>query len=194
MRTTSVIQHANAITFIVYCVYWIISTICIRTDTVVFLAQRIHPVPPCGDGVVLPRAVVVGVQAVHPVQLLAVVPARLFVAVRGAAAELQAGGVVFHPLDDRPVRIAVCLDHLPHAAEVVTVVVEEREVVLGGDGGVFRGLAVTLVEQVPVNASVLHRERAAEQVVRGVRGQDLRRCQFPRAAYGDGDVRHRRRL
>ena len=49
----------------------------------------------------------------HPVQLLAVVPARLFVAVRPAVTELRARGVVFHPLDDSPVRIAVGLDHCP---------------------------------------------------------------------------------
>ena len=166
----------------------------IRTHAVVFLAQRIHPVPPCGDGVVLPCAVVVGTQPVHLVQFLSVVPSRLHVAVRGVVAELQAGGVVFHPLHDRPVRIAVCLDHLPDAAEVVTVEVVEREGVLNGDGGVFRGLAVALVEQVLVDTPVPHSKGTPEQVVRGVRSQNLRRCQFPRAAYGDSDVRHRREV
>ena len=73
-------------------------------------------------------------------------------------------------------------------------VVVEREGVLGGVGGVFRGLAVALFEQVLVEVPVLQRERAAEQVVGGVRGQYLRRCQLPGRAYGDGDVRHRREV
>ena len=175
-------------------IHRIIPAIRIRADVVVLLAQRVHPVPARGDGVVLPCAVVVGVQAVHLVQFLAVVPLRLHVAVRRVVAELQAGGVVFHPLHDRPVRIAVCLDHLPHAAEVVTVEVVEREGVLNGDGGVFRGLAVALVELVPVNAPVPQRKDAAEQVVRGVRGQYFRRRQFPGRTDGDGDVRHRREV
>ena len=146
------------------------------------------------DGVVLPRPVVIGVQAVHLVQFLAVVPVRLHVAVRRVVAELQAGGVVFHPLHDRPLGAAVCLDHLPHASEVVTVEVVGCEAVLNGVGGVFRGLAVSLVEQVPVNAAVPHRKGTAEQVVGGVGAQYLRRCQFPGRADGDGDVRHRREV
>ena len=72
------------------------------------------------------------------------------------------------------------------------VVIVEREAVLAGVEGAPHGLAVALVEQVPVDATVPQRERTAEQVVRGVRGQYLRRCQFPGRACGDGDVRHRR--
>jgi len=45
--------------------YRIPITIRIRADGIVFLAQRVHPVPPCGDRVVLPGPIVVGVQPVR---------------------------------------------------------------------------------------------------------------------------------
>ena len=48
-------------------------TIRIRTDGVVFLTQRVHPVPPADKGVILPCTVVVGVQTMRGVKLLAVV-------------------------------------------------------------------------------------------------------------------------
>ena len=82
----------------------------------IFLCQRIHPVPAGCDGVVLASTVVVGIQAVHAVQLLAAVPAGLIVAVRGAVAELRPEGVVVHPLDDLPALRAVVLRHLPDVA------------------------------------------------------------------------------
>ena len=167
-------------------------TIRIRTHAVVLLAERVHPVPPCGDGVVLPRPVVIGVQAVHLVQFLSVVPSRLHVAVRDVVAELQAGGIVVHLLHNGSLVGAFRLDNLTHAAEVVTVVVVEREAVLAGVEGALHGLAVALLELVLVDAPVPHSKGTPEQVVRGIRSQYLRRCQFPRAAYWDGDVRHRR--
>ena len=77
---------------------------------------------------------------------------------------------------------------------MVTVVIVEREAVLTGVEGAPYRLAVALLELVLVNAPVPQRERAAEQVVRGVCGQNLRRCQFPGHAYGDGDVRYRREV
>ena len=73
---------------------------------------------------------------------------------------------------------------------MVTVEVVEREVVLGGVGGVFRGLAVSLVEEVPVDAPVAHGEHAAEQVVRGVGGEDLRWSQLPRLPHGHEGAVH----
>ena len=104
----------------------------IWTYTIVLLAERIHPVPPAEDWVILPCAVVVGVQPVHLVEFLAVVLTGLHVAGRGAVAELSPERVVVHRLDDRPVRGAVGLDHLADIAEVVTVIVVEVEVVLAG--------------------------------------------------------------
>ena len=74
------------------------------------------------------------------------------------------------------------------------VVIVEREAVLAGVEGAPHGLAVALVEQVLVKAPVPQREHAAQQVVRGVCSQYLRCRQLPRAAYGDGDVRHRRQV
>ncbi len=167
-------------------------TIRIGADAVVLLTQRIHPVPAGGDGIVLACAVVVGVQAVHAVVLLAAVPAGLIVAVRGAVAELRPEGVVVHPLDDPPALRAVVLRHLPDVAQVVAVVVEEGEAVLRG---VAPGrLAVALPKLVLVDAPVLKRQTAAEQIVGGVRILNLRGCQLPAAACGHADVRHRREV
>ena len=168
--------------------------VCIRAHAVVLLAQRIHPVPACGDGIVLPCAVVVGVEAVHPVQFLAVILALLHVAGRGAVAELRAKGVVVHRLDDRPVRGAVGLDYLADAAEMVLVIVVEKEVVLAVVAGVLLRLAVALPELELVDAPVPQREASPEEVVRGVRAQNLRGGKLPEAADGDGDVRDRRQV
>ena len=88
----------------------------IRADVVVLLAERIHPVPPADYRVVLPRSVVVGVQAVHLIVFLAIVPARLHVAVRDGVAELQAGGIVVHLLHNGSLVGAFRLNHLPDAA------------------------------------------------------------------------------
>ena len=129
----------------------------------------------------------------HPVELLAVVFVILHLAVRGAVAELRSGRIVVHALDDASLA-AVCLDHLTDAAEVVAVVVVEGEVVLAGVVGELCRLAVALVEPVLVDAPVLHGEAPPEEVVRGVRAQDLRGSQFPDAADGDGDVGHRRQV
>ena len=65
--------------------------------------------------------------------------------------------------------ITVRLPHLTDVPQVVTVVVEEREVVLAVVAAVLPCLAVALVEQVLVDSSVPQCESTAEQVVRGVR-------------------------
>ena len=108
-------------------------------------------------------------------------------------AELRAERVVVQALDDASLA-AVCLDHLADAAEMVAVVVVEGEVVLAGFADVLCRLAVALVELVLVDATVPHREAAAEEVVRGVRVQDFRGEEFPGAADGDADVRDRRQV
>ena len=48
-------------------------TIRIRTDGIVFLTQWVYSVPSADKGVILPCAVVVGVQAMRGVELLTVV-------------------------------------------------------------------------------------------------------------------------
>jgi len=53
----------------------------IRTDGVVFLTQRVHPVPPADKGIILSCTVVVGIQAMCGVKLLAVVFVGLLVRV-----------------------------------------------------------------------------------------------------------------
>jgi len=120
---------------------------------------------------------------VHLVELLAVVPAGLDVAVRSAVAEPRPEGIVVHRLDYRPVLAARGLRHLADVAEVVAVVVVEGEVVLTGIADLCR-LTVALVELVLVDAPVLQREKAAEEVVRGVRKLYLRGGQLPTAANG----------
>ena len=59
---------------------------------------------------------------------------------------------------------------------MVAVVVVAKEVVLAGVSGIFHCLAVALVEQVLVDAPVPQSEAPPEEVVRGVRAQDLRRA------------------
>ena len=167
-------------------------TIRIRVDAVVFLAQRIHPIPSAQHRVVLPCPIVVGVQSVHSDQFLAVVPARLHVAVRGAVAELRAEWIVVHRLYDRPVCGAAGLDDLAYVAEMVAVVVVEIDVVLAGVAGILHRLAVALLELELVDAPVPQREATPEEVVRGVRAQDLRGSKLPGAADGYGDVRDSR--
>jgi len=88
--------------------------------------------------------------------------------------------------------ITVRLPHLTDVAQVVTVVIAEREVVLAVVAVVLPCLAVALLEQVLVDSSVPQCESTAEQVVRGVRIKYLRGEELPRAADGDADVRHRR--
>ncbi len=58
---------------LVYIHYRVIRTIRIRTDGVIFLAQRVYPVPAADKGVILPSTVVVGIQAMRGVKLLTVV-------------------------------------------------------------------------------------------------------------------------
>ena len=133
-------------------------TIMIRTDIVVLLAERIHSVPMCGDRVILPCAVVVGVQSVHPVELLAVVLVGLDAGVRRrAVAELSPERIVVHLLDDAADTAAVGFRHLTDVAEVVTVIVAERELVLAGIIDVALRLAVAFLELVFVDASVPQR-------------------------------------
>ena len=127
----------------------------------------------------------------HHVQLLAVVLVGLDAGVRRrAVAELSPEGVVVHRLDDAADTAAVGFRHLTDVAEVVTVVVAERELVLAGIIDVALRLAVAFLELVFVDASVPQREAAAEQVVRGVGVLYLIGCQLPRAADRDADVRH----
>ena len=128
----------------------------------------------------------------HPVELLAVVPAGLEIVVRGAVAELRAERIVVHALHDIARVADAALDHLADVAEMVTVVIVEDEVVLAVVVRVSFRLAVALVELVLVDATVLQCQDAAEEVVRGVRKLYLRGGQLPTAAYGDADVRHRR--
>ena len=68
---------------------------------------------------------------------------------------------------------------------MVAVVVVEAEVVLGGIAAICRCLAVALLELELVDAPVPQSETPPEEVVRGVRAQDLRRGELPRAADGD---------
>ena len=137
-------------------------TIHIRTHVIVFLAQRVHPVPACGDRVILTCAVVVGVKAVHAVQLLAVVLVRLHVGIHhGFRVGVRgAEGVVVRHLPHR----AAGIHHLAVVAQVVLVVVEELEGVGRGIHGSRLGIAA--VEEVAVYQAVLHHEASAEQVLR----------------------------
>ena len=106
--------------------------------------------------------------------------------------ELRAERVVVHALKEDSLVASCRLDHLADAAQMVAVVVAERDVVLAGVAWICRRLAVALLELELVDAPVPQSEAAAKEVVRGVRAQDLRREEFPGAADGDGDVRHRR--
>ena len=163
----------------------IIHTIRIRTNIIILLRQRVNPVPTCSDGIILPRPVVVGVQAVHPVELLAVVPAGLEIVVRGAVAELRAERIVVHALHDIARVADTALDHLADVAEMVTVVIVEDEVVLAVVVRVSFRLAVALVELESVDAPVPQREPATEEAVHGVSAQYLPRGKLPGAADGD---------
>ena len=69
-------------------------TIRIRTNTIVLLAQRVHPVPPSKDGVILACTVVVGVQTMHQVQFLAVVLVGLDILVIAGVSNNATKGVV----------------------------------------------------------------------------------------------------
>ena len=127
----------------------------------------------------------------HPVELLAVVPAGLEIVVRGAVAELRAERIVVHALHDIARVADAALDHLADVAEMVTVVIVEDEVVLAVVVRVSFRLAVALVELEPVDAPVPQREPATEKVVHRVSAQYLRRGELPGAADGDADVRNR---
>ena len=129
--------------------YRIISAICIRTDIIVLLAERVNAGPHGYAGHVIPSgAEVVHVQAVQPVQLLA----REAEGVRGAAGQqggvlhshLAAEGVVVDSLPDA----VVAADHHPRAAQMVGDVV-----VSAGRGAV--GI------QVHIAASELPQQRCA---------------------------------
>ena len=99
--------------------------------------------------------------------------------------ELRAERIVIHALKEDSLVASSCLDHLADAAEMVTVVVVEGEVVLAGVAWICRRLAVALLELELVDAPVPQSEAAAKEVVRGVRAQDLRRGKLPGAADGD---------
>ena len=162
-------------------------TVRIRTNAIALLAERIHPVPACGDGVVLPCSVVVGVQPVHRLQFLAVV----LVTLQGGIHHCRrvgvgcAEGVVVRHLQHP----AVGIHHLADVAQVVAVVVVEREAVCRVAHA--RRLRVAPVEEYHVRQVVLHREHAPEQVVAvgdahylPVGGPRRLHAEFPR------DVRH----
>ncbi len=108
--------------------------------------------------------------------------------------ELRAERVVVHRLEDRPLVAASRLDYLADVAEVVPVIVLERDVVLAGVAAICSCLAVALLELQLVDAAVPQREASAQEVVRGVRAQDLRGEELPDAADGNSDVRHRREV
>ena len=116
----------------------------------------------------------------------------LHVAVIRATAQLRPEGIVIHPLDDGPVAAAWRRGHLADVAEMVAVVVMEGDVVLVGIVGVLFRLAVAPLELVLVQPPVPQREAPPEEVVRGVRAQDLGGEKLPGAADGDADVRYRR--
>ena len=128
----------------------------------------------------------------HPVELLAVVPAGLEIVVRGAVAELRAERIVVHALHDIARVADAALDHLADVAEMVTVVIVEDEVVLAVVVRVSFRLAVALVELESVDAPVPQREPATEEAVHGVSAQYLPRGKLPGAADGDADVQNRR--
>ena len=97
----------------------------------------------------LAGTVVVGVQAVHTVKFLAVVLVRLVVGIDGGVRIRRAEGIVVRDLAD----IAVGIHHLTDTAEVVLVVVEERELV--GRRTRNRCLGVAAVEEVYVNPALM---------------------------------------
>ena len=100
----------------------------IRSNTGIFLTQRIHRREP--EAVIHPRAIVVGIQTVHLVELLAVELVWLVVG-RLDSRIVEVGGtegiVVRHLLD-----IAAGIHHLAVVTEVILVVEVEGEVVGGG--------------------------------------------------------------
>ena len=74
-------------------------------------------------------------------------------------AELRTERIVAHPLDDGSIIASSFLDHLADAAQMVPVIVVEREFVLAEVADVLRRLAVALVRHVEVIVShgdVLH--------------------------------------
>ena len=164
----------------------IIRAVRIRTDAVVLLAQGIEAVPSCKDGVVLAGTVVVGVQAIHVVELLTVVLILLEIGAQDhrlqRVHELAAEGVVVHALLHRARRG----HRLTHRAQMVLVLVVERELVRRAAG---RRLGVAAVEEVLVDLAVPHHQAAAQQVVRRVRALDLRRLQLHLLPDRTGDVR-----
>ena len=99
--------------------------------------------------------------------------------------ELRAERIVIHALKEDSLVASSCLDHLADIAEMVAVVVVEGEVVLAGIATICRCLAVALLELELVDAPVPQSEAPPEEVVRGVRAQDLRRGKLPGAADGD---------
>ena len=101
----------------------------------------------------LAGTVVVGVQSVHPVEFLAVVLVRLVVGIDGGVRIRCTEGIVVRNLAD----IAVGIHHLTDTAKVVSVVVEEREVV--GRRTRNRCLSVAALEEVFVNPAVLHHRK-----------------------------------
>ena len=140
-------------------IHRIILTIHIRTDIIVLLRQRVNTRPhryPCH--VIPSGAEVVHVQAVHLVELLAVVSVWLHVVVSAAVAELRSERIVVHQLDDRSFPAAIDFPHLADVTQMVTVEVAEREVVLAVVAAVLPCLAVALLEPVFVYPAVLQRK------------------------------------
>ena len=72
----------------------IISTIHIRTDAIILLAQRIHGSPHSQCPIIVPCAIVIPVEAEHAVQLLAVVLIPLHITARRLCHQAAVGIVV----------------------------------------------------------------------------------------------------
>ena len=149
----------------------------------------IDPIPSCQYRVVLAGTVVVGVQAIHVVELLAVVLVLLEIGAQDhrlqGVHELAAERVVVHALLHRARRG----HRLTHRAQMVLVLVVERELVRRAAG---RRLGVAAVEEVLVDLAVPHHQAAAKQVVRGVRALDIRLLQLDMLPDRAGDVRRGR--
>ena len=137
-------------------------TIHIRAKAIVLLAQRVHPVPPSEDGVILACSVVIGVQSVHAVQFLAVVLVRLKILATADISNNGTEGVVVRLL----LESTTCTYHLAVVAQVVLGVVEQRiSIGCGGRAGSLRLGIAAVKEQHPCRA-LLYDKASAQQIVR----------------------------
>ena len=162
----------------IYPVNRVVCAICVWAYMVILLAQRIHPVPRRQQRVVEPCAVVVGVAAVHRLELLAVVLIRLEVGVhRGVVAEGSAEGIVVHYL----LYGSVGIDNGADVALVVAVIVMVAD-------SVTVERAIASPEKVLRRHAVLKDEVA--QVVSRVCAQRFALRQLARLPEGHAYARH----